>query len=191
MRPSLTTLALLLVSACSHDFESTALVSGPESPADAQPHPRVPHPTEPSTRIEWASTEDTGEGTELTLPTTWFIDADGDGVGQEPLVDFYQPPGTTPVGGDCDDEDPRVFPGQEAFFEAPRADGTHDFDCDGMEQPLFEILGHCNLGCVLETQGWDADTIPECGEGEAWLEDCVFDESCTIVSDRTRIQACR
>ena len=86
------------------------------------------------------------------LPDCIDIDIDGDGV-EGPLG----------VGDDCDDTDPDVFPGQTAFFTAPRSDGSWDYDCDGVE--TLELIAvssssstccfPCNPPlCALWTEGW-------------------------------------
>ena len=41
---------------------------------------------------------------------TWFIDADGDGVGVAEIEACEAPGGAVSVGGDCDDADPTLSP---------------------------------------------------------------------------------
>jgi hypothetical protein len=72
---------------------------------------------------------------------------------------------------DCDDADSRVYPLQPTFFETPRANGSWDFDCDGIEElqdpDMFTTCGddgagHCSGG------GW-IDPAPPCGgSGDRW-----------------------
>lgn len=60
---------------------------------------------------------------------TWYLDADGDGVGGSSSVQAYEPPpGYVAASGDCDDSDPSVRPGN---FDAA-GDGV-DADCDGFD----------------------------------------------------------
>ena len=60
------------------------------------------------------------------------MDDDGDGVGDtESVVEACDPPdGTVPRGGDCDDSDPDVFPGQ-----AERCNGRDDNCDDAVDGP--------------------------------------------------------
>ncbi len=57
---------------------------------------------------------------------TFYVDADGDGFGDEPVQACTLPPGASEVDGDCDDEDSTAYPG------APEIAGDGiDQDCDG------------------------------------------------------------
>ncbi len=67
------------------------------------------------------------------LPTTeWLLDGDGDGFGtEETTVESCGPlDGVTDVRGDCDDDDPGVYPGATDVA----GDGL-DADCGGTEGP--------------------------------------------------------
>ena len=62
-------------------------------------------------------------------PTTYFVDADDDGFGdnENTIVAGCDPPnGTSATGGDCDDADPEIFPG------APELCNSIDDDCNGI-----------------------------------------------------------
>ncbi|NUO48714.1 MAG: hypothetical protein HOV80_07650 [Polyangiaceae bacterium] len=49
-------------------------------------------------------------------------------------------------GNDCDDSDARVWPGQDEFFDTPRASGGYDFNCDGIDE------GNHATGCACGGQ---------------------------------------
>jgi len=68
-----------------------------------------------------------GEIDEGLTVSTWYVDDDGDGRGDDTrtIDDCAQPGGTAPRGGDCDDTDPDVFPGQVEVCN------DQDDDCDG------------------------------------------------------------
>ena len=58
---------------------------------------------------------------------TWYPDADNDGFGDEnsPLVDCLEPTDHILIGGDCDDDNPDIYPG------APGLGNGDDNNCDG------------------------------------------------------------
>ena len=66
---------------------------------------------------------------------TWYIDGDGDGYGSEvsSVVECDQPSGHIGDAGDCDDDDPSIYPGAE---EVP-GNGI-DEDCDGSDEAAPE-----------------------------------------------------
>ncbi|MCC7535403.1 MAG: hypothetical protein IT379_04285 [Deltaproteobacteria bacterium] len=69
---------------------------------------------------------------DVCVNTPMARDADGDGVGA--------------CAGDCDDENPRVFPG------AAEACDSIDNDCDSeVDEGLISECGDCRLGCVRTT----------------------------------------
>ncbi len=59
-----------------------------------------------------------------------------------------------PCGGtDCDDGDARVYLGQTAFFETPRASGGYDFDCNGSDEPQAATSCLCSGTALLVPGG--------------------------------------
>jgi hypothetical protein len=112
-------------------------------------------------------------------------DRDGDG--------FMSSVGGAECGElDCDDGDPRAFPGQEDAFTDPRSDGSFDFDCDGGEtmsaafagQDCYWDWGECR------GSGWTSE-MPECGEVGVWhwCEDNGWD--CVETSSFDAAMPCR
>lgn len=92
-------------------------------------------------------------------PVAWYLDGDADGVGGTTSVQACTAP--TPawvaVGGDCDDTNPDVHPGQTTFFAASyvptgKSDPSFDYDCDGQEtESGASPKGGCSvvsLACV-------------------------------------------
>jgi len=100
------------------------------------------------------------------LQRTWFLDADADGVGTDGTTreDCRQPEGFAPVGGDCDDTDPRRWPGNPEVCN----DGV-DNDCDGTPNGC-QIEGRIDL-----THAEDV-IIPDVASGRfGWAIDCQGD----------------
>ncbi len=99
------------------------------------------------------------EDSPVSGTTTWYLDTDSDGYGDDgaSLSACDQPTGHVPLGGDCDDGDPAYNPG------ASEADCTDpaDYNCDG------------------STGYADAD-----GDGWAACEDCD-DTDASINADGT------
>lgn len=93
-----------------------------------------------------------------TVVQDYREDLDGDGycVGRQPCRN----PNDLP--GDCNDEDPNVFPDQEEWFVDPmvRQDGviSYDYDCDGLDRlEIFDIY-NCAIGiagiCFQWEEAW-------------------------------------
>ena len=62
---------------------------------------------------------------ESTDSSTWFIDDDGDGFGDEPITALCQPDGAVAIDGDCDDSNEFTWPGAEDICDG------QDNDCNG------------------------------------------------------------
>ena len=72
--------------------------------------------------------DDLDDDLDLSTAPTWYGDADRDGHGDDDswTRSCLQPPDTTDVGGDCDDDNAEVFPG-----DVEACNGIDD-DCDGL-----------------------------------------------------------
>lgn len=139
-------------------------------------------------------TVDAGEpdGAEPVTTTTctasvWYLDGDGDGYGADAgAVTRCNAPGLDWVSepGDCDDDAADVHPGQTEWFEAPRGDGSYDYDCDGVEAYERPQLGLCpelDPECPPPSQwepGYICDYIELTVPGtEGWRQDCARHET--------------
>ncbi len=80
---------------------------------------------------------------------------------------------------DCDDDDPAVFPGQMAFFTVARANGSFDYNCDGIEEKIDDTKGCDDNQGQCAGYAWGND-VPACGQtapGGACtgaFPDCVY-----------------
>jgi hypothetical protein len=122
---------------------------------------------------------------EACTPTTYFEDGDADGYGGTTSAVGCAPPTTgrwVAQGGDCDDSNATVHPGQTAYFAIGYTpSGTtrvsFDYDCDGQESesgaPPKAACAFVSLSCggsgylaVLPARsGAGVDTF--CGSDEA------------------------
>jgi hypothetical protein len=101
--------------------------------------------------------------------TTFFVDADNDGVGSTPAqrCGMTLPAGLASNPGDCCDSDARAKPGQMMFFDTARlVCGGYDFDCNNTEEPEPAAIMACPptppCDCATTT-GWAGPTAPPCG----------------------------
>lgn len=85
---------------------------------------------------------------------TFFRDRDGDGYGgPETIVACVAPSSDWAAkGGDCNDDDKRVFPGQTTYFDSPyesKISGpSYDYDCSSSEDqstPLKKVAATCTF----------------------------------------------
>ncbi|MCB9737940.1 MAG: putative metal-binding motif-containing protein [Deltaproteobacteria bacterium] len=71
------------------------------------------------------------------LQQTFYVDADGDGVGDTPVLACVQPTGTAVVGGDCNDNDATISP-----LATEICGNGIDDDCDGQ----------ADEGCLVDVE---------------------------------------
>jgi hypothetical protein len=109
----------------------------------------------------------------------FYVDADGDGYGDPTGTIANQravagcigtPTMTGPMAGktyranssDCDDLDPKAFPGQTQFFDTENPRIGFDYDCSGgLEKELPEWPGQTCKVCTL-TFPVSCDALPSC-----------------------------
>lgn len=137
-----------------------------------------------------AATDGTVEDatTDACKMATWCRDADGDGFGDPD--DCVEVCWAEVVEGyvfdndqDCYDDNADAKPGQTAFFEEDRGDGSFDYDCDGEEElwrPTLAVcateetsfepgwLCVCSLGTPDNCLEWAGCEIPGCGDSAKW-----------------------
>jgi hypothetical protein len=92
---------------------------------------------------------------------TFYQDADNDGYGGPNVQRACIPPlGYKTVGGDCDDADARVFPGQPAYFTtsytSPAGAVSFDYDCSGTEteDPAGGYVHFTTCGVACDQEGY-------------------------------------
>jgi hypothetical protein len=128
--------------------------------------------------------------------TIFYEDDDGDTYGDpsSQTEACTRPAGYAERGGDCDDDDPRVHPGQTAYFTAPGANGW-DYDCNNVVEKQFP-LSMVHKGCQADGGGvcdggrWMVG-VPGCGQ-EALFIPCVKDiTGCNEGMMFKKKQACR
>jgi hypothetical protein len=83
----------------------------------------------------------------------FYRDADNDGFGDstKSVKGCAAPNGYVAVGGDCNDGNPNVFPGQTRYFATGYAVGStvsFDYNCDGVETPQVGFTKF--VGCAAD-----------------------------------------
>ncbi|MEQ1502143.1 MAG: putative metal-binding motif-containing protein [Myxococcota bacterium] len=130
------------------------------------------HPGAPET-CDGRDEDCNGLSDDLNAPIDWFVDADGDGFGDDATVvnsDCAPGAGYVTLGGDCDDADPLVNPSAEEVCNGFDDDcnGTiddtgvpvawfADGDGDGFGDPSKVTVADCSPGAGYVTDGNDCD----------------------------------
>jgi hypothetical protein len=106
------------------------------------------------------ASEDASVEAEACAPVLYFLDGDGDGYGGTTTVKTCVPPDSgawVTSGGDCDDSNAAVNPGQSAYFSAGyiptgKSSVSFDYNCDGDESesgtPAKASCQLVSLSCV-------------------------------------------
>lgn len=171
-------LILVLVGLAGCRFDEGGLPGGERSdaraPADA---PSVPGPADAG--------GDDPDVPDAAVPCT---DRDEDGYLAVGI------PGSDCGAIDCDDADDRVFPGQQNYYDQEAAGGGFDFDCNGIEEPLYtQVGGECTgdwWGTSCSGTGY-YNGVPDCGQVGQWHSCADQDGECREVSASDRPMPCR
>jgi hypothetical protein len=91
-------------------------------------------------------------------------------------------------GGDCDDADPLVKPGQTTFFDSQSSTVGWDYDCSGQIERESEQVNQCGVlglgvGCTDRPEGWLAQAPPPCGSTGTWGKCKLGPANLTCVED--------
>jgi hypothetical protein len=92
---------------------------------------------------------------------------------------------------DCDDQDPRVHPGQLAYFSSPTSAGGYDYNCDGEQTPdapSFEP-GACEAACAAN-RSYVGYSDPVCGALRTRIQ-CTPSAGSCAVTESVQHVACR
>ncbi len=81
---------------------------------------------------------------EATDATVWFLDADGDGYGEEPVSSCEQPDGMAMKNGDCDDTNAGISPDASEH-------------CDGVDEDCDDVVDNDAIDASLWYTDADAD----------------------------------
>jgi len=123
----------------------------------------------------------------------YHLDADGDGYGDSQSAPVClcapDPPYVATNMQDCYDGNFDAFPGQAAYFEVDRGDGSFDYDCDNIEYGQYQGSFVCGLFCVA-TAGWYGGPPPGCGDQGTYGTDCYWDVITCVDVTEQRIQPC-
>ncbi len=125
---------------------------------------------------------------------TFYLDKDYDGYGDKNnfVRACWPPPRGHYItrGGDCDDNNYNINPGQRRFFTYPRKNGSYDYNCDGKEEGRYHVkpFKSCDSNC--QGRGYKGKT-PKCGEKFNYVE-CGYSWGgrCQVLKRYVR-QACR
>lgn len=126
------------------------------------------------------------EGQNAIGCSNFYRDVDGDGYGGGTAQCYCAATGsyTTQDHSDCYDSNRSAYPGQRAYFDADRGDGSYDYDCSGgidyqTSTQTVECRGTINLpwpipdiGCDFDP-GW-ADGNPGCGRTDTYVTQCEY-----------------
>lgn len=142
-----------------------------------------------------------GDAASVDVPGAkpYYRDADKDGFGDErdpwnislrcePSLTYR-----TSEPGDCNDQDESAFTGQTESFADPikGTEDDYDFNCDGVETPMYTELGSCPetlMLCEINAKPGVVYRVPECSEEGDYIKGCkkVLTECVPVVETITQ-----
>ena len=108
---------------------------------------------------------------------TWYIDGDGDGVGDASVLSCDAPADGVSEGGDCDDTNNTVYPGSQ-WAETP-GDGI-DQDCDGVD--ACSDLDCDGVADIVTTHFYDSQASTYVGYGTIYSGASGWEDSTTFTA---------
>jgi hypothetical protein len=121
--------------------------------------------------------------------TNQYIDGDGDGFGDSVNASAQclcnTVPNTTSIGGDCNDADVVMNPGQTSYFTVASSLGTFDYNCNStIEKNFGQPVASCTYnGSTCDYVAGFAGSIPNCGEAGVLSNGCSQSGSvCTVTT---------
>lgn len=135
------------------------------------------------------------DGASLPGCLNQYIDTDGDGFGDAdtPVACLCaQAPGTTDIGGDCDDTDNKVRPDQTLFSVYPSNSGGFDYNCNDVIEKA-ESLASCTYnGSSCDYVPGFVNSLPACGQWGTHSAGCAQNGTiCTVTNAASQKMACR
>lgn len=127
---------------------------------------------------------------------TYYQDKDNDSYGDDSakVVQCTPPAGSAQRGGDCDDTNAKVHPGQQSYFTEPvGGSSSFDYNCDNKDELQYPNPQNCSLDaksdqCVGE--GWMV-LAPACGKTGFFAGCKKSGPICDLNLPTKKTQACR
>jgi hypothetical protein len=124
----------------------------------------------------------------------YYQDKDGDGYGDDgaKTVQCLAPKNSAQRGGDCNDANDKVHPGQQSYFTEPVSGGaSFDYNCDNKDERQYPSPQSCSLNAgTCSGDGWMV-LAPACGKSGFFASCYKNGPSCDWNVPTTKTQACR
>ncbi len=115
---------------------------------------------------------------------TWYADADHDGYGDGAIVACEQPPDSSTVDGDCDDDDDDAYPG------APEICDGDDDDCDGTVDDDPVATGVWYRDADEDGYGDPAESVESCEGPAGWVQDAADCDDADATASPEGVEVC-